>query len=59
MFTHELFKRYTFSFQSFVVEKVLGNVLLKGCVPKYLGDLRKVKQNQVIVDNLNVDCQTI
>ncbi len=52
IFIHELLKRYAFSFQSFVVEKVLGNVLLEGYVPKYLQDLGKAKQNQVIVDNL-------
>jgi hypothetical protein len=42
---------YPSSFQTLVVDKVLGNYVLKGCVPEYLSDPGKLKQNQTIVNN--------
>jgi hypothetical protein len=51
MHIHEFLKGYRSSFQNVVIEKLMGSDLLKDCVLKYLHDLRKIKQNQVIVDN--------
>jgi len=48
----DFLKGYPSSFQTLVVEKFLGNYMLKGYVLEYLCDLRKLKQNQTIVDNL-------
>jgi len=52
MHIHEFLKGYRSFFQSVVIEKLMGSYLLKYCVLKYLHDLGKIKQNQVIVDNL-------
>jgi hypothetical protein len=48
----DFLKGYPSSFQTLVVEKFLGNYVLKGYVLEYLHDLRKLKQNQTIVNNL-------
>lgn len=48
----DFLKGYPSSFQNLIVEKVLGDYVLKGIVPKYLRDPRKLKQNKIIVNNL-------
>lgn len=48
----DFLKGYPSSFQTLVVEKFLGNYVLKGYVMEYLRDLRKLKQKKTIVNNL-------
>jgi hypothetical protein len=43
---------YPKSFQVFVLEKFFNNPLVETCVPKYLQDLARIKENHLIVDNL-------
>jgi len=42
----DFLKGYPSSFQTLVVEKFLGNYVLKGYVMEYLRDLRKLKQKK-------------
>jgi hypothetical protein len=48
----DFLKGYPSSFQTLVVEKVLGNYVLRCRVSEYLCDPGKFKQNQTIVDNI-------
>jgi len=48
----EFLKGYRSSFQSVVIEKLMGSYLLKDCVLNYLRNLGKIKINQVIIDKL-------
>jgi hypothetical protein len=52
MFIHDFLKDYTCSFRIVVIEKLLGNYLLKDVVPEYFQDVNRLKQRQVITINL-------
>ncbi len=43
---------YPKSFQFLILEKFLNNSLVKGCVPKYLQNLARIKENHFFIDNL-------
>jgi hypothetical protein len=52
MFIRDFLKDYTCSFWNVVIEQLLGNYLLRDVVLEYLQDVNKLKQNQVVIDNL-------
>jgi hypothetical protein len=51
-FIFSFLKGYSISFKGIVVEKVLASFMLREYVPEYLCDLKKLKENQGVIENL-------
>jgi hypothetical protein len=45
-------KENSISFRGIFVQNVLANYVLQKCVPKYLHDLKKLKEYQGVIENL-------
>jgi hypothetical protein len=45
-------KRYSIFFRGIVGEKVLASFVLREYVPEYLCDLKKLKENEGVIENL-------